>query len=484
MNRKRFWAVLVAVAAMALVGVLGTLAPAQTPAQTGTSVPVVGRRTSVCPVQTPDTATKVSVGAVVIKPGPTKPGGLAGTGSLTGRLLSASKPALTVPEAGRGELLGGPEEPVVLQASGSMAASSGAAVFSDATDGPDRGLSMANCAAPATEDWVICVGSSEDHRTELVLTNADNSQAVVDLRFFGPDGVQRAPGGVGIAVPGQSSRTVALEPLVHGLGPLSVRVHTSTGRIAATARDQQSNRHQPAGAAWVTSAAAPSRAIVIAGIPGGTGERELVVVNPNDRRTRVTVQALGADGSFAPAAADTVEVGAQSSASVRLDQALDGEPVAIRLSADQPVTGTVRSTSSRKSSAPDLAVQPAGQSLSAQGLAPLAVTSQTSSILSLTNAGPAKVTVGVELVGYDGKSLLTDTLTLLPGTTRTKRLPTAASAYLVADPPAGSSVYGDIIVTENSGQVAGLATSPLRSPNVAAGALETTADPDTAGSTG
>lgn len=483
-----------AVAAMALVGVLGSLAPAQSAPQVGYRAgdrtgggPVVGRRTDVCPVPTSDrTATgstnKVSVGAVATNPSGPLASSQAGEGTLTGRLLTVRQPALTVRAPGHGALLPGPKEPVVLQASGAMASTSGAAVFALAATGPDRGLSIANCAAPATEYWFVGVGSSEEHRTELVLTNPDNSQAIVDLRFFGPDGQQTAPGGVGIAVPSQDTRTIALEALVPGKGsagkrPLSVRVRASAGRIAAAARDRQSETGQPAGTAWNTGAAAPARSTLLPGIPGGKGERELVVVNPNDRRATVKVAALGADGSFAPVDADTVEVDAQSSASVRLDQALAAENVAVRLTADQPVTGTVRSTSSRRSASPDIAVQPAAGPLRAAGLSPFAVATGASSIVSLTNAGRSQVTVPIQLVGYDAKVVFEDKLTLAPGTTSTKKLSAAGSAYLVADPPAGSSVYGGIVVSQDSGKVAGLATSPLLSPNLSAAAPEVTPDP-------
>lgn len=465
-----------ALAGLVLVGVGGSALPvAQGSGATQETDPVIGRTTSVCTTEKGDTATKTWASAVVMGEETDS-----GPGELIGRPISGGDAALTVREKGRGALLAQPDESLVLQAEGAMASLSGGAIFTNSTGGPDRGLSLAGCTAPATEHWFSGLGAADDHRSELVLTNPDQSQAEVDLRLYGVDGIEQAAGGLGIVVPGNSTRTVALESLVDSEDLLSARVRTTAGRIAVAARDRATGEDStPAGSDWIGATRAPAHSVVVPGLPGRAGVRELVVANPSDRRTTVAIEALGADGTFAPADADEIEVGAESTAAIRLDEALAGEPVALRLTSEQPVTGVVRSTSERRGAAPDVAVSVAGPGLVSAGLAPVAVTSGTASSLLLSNPGAEPVDVPIELFSLDGNSLLAETLTVPAGGSVGKDLPGKNAAFLVAHTPAGSEVHGGVVITQRSGDVAGLTGLALASPDVAARAPDASRDPAT-----
>lgn len=477
MNRRgKLITISSALVGLAVVGAGGSLLPVAHSADAEENdTPVVGRTTSVCTTEEGDSATKTWVSAVVMPEEEDS-----GPGALTGRLVSGDKDALTVREKGRGVLLAQPTEPLVLQAEGAMASLSGGATFTSSTDGPDRGLSLSGCEAPGTEHWFSGLGAGADHRSEVVLTNPDESQAEVDLRLFGKDGIVQASGGLGLVVPGNSSRVVALESLVDTEDLLSARVRATSGRIAVAARDRVSaEKSVPRGSDWIGTTRAPTNTLVIPGVPGGPGARELVVVNPSDRRTTVAVEALGADGTFAPADAEELEVGAESTASIRVDEALDGESVALRLSSAQPVTGVVRSSSQRKGAEPDSSVSLAVQGLVSTGLAPVAVTAGNASSVLLSNTGSDPVDVPVALFGLDGNSLLEETLTVPAGGSVGKELPGKSAAYLVAHAPEDSEVHGGIVITQRSGAVAGLTGLALNSPDVASRAPDAVPDPAT-----
>ena len=465
-----------ALAGLVLVGVGGSALPvAEGAGADRDTTPVIGRTTSVCTTEKGDSATKTWASAVVM-PEETD----SGAGQLTGRLVSGAEAAVTVREKGRGALLAQPDEPLVLQAEGAMASLSGGATFTNSTGGPDRGLSLAGCAAPATEHWFSGLGAADDHRSELVLTNPDQSQAEVDLRLYGADGILQASGGLGMVLPGNSTRTVALESLVDTEDLLSARVRTTAGRVAVAARDRVTDDESaPAGSDWIGATRAPAKSAVIPGVPGGAGARELVVANPSDRRTTVAIEALGADGTFAPADADEIEVGAESSAAIRLDEALAGESVALRLTSAQPVTGVVRASSERQGAASDVSVSVAGPGLVSAGLAPVAVTSGTASSLLLSNPGSEPVDVPIELFSLDGNSLMSETLSVPAGGSVGKDLPGKNAAFLVARTPEGSEVHGGVVITQRSGDVAGLTGLALTSPDVAARAPDATRDPAT-----
>ncbi|HWJ54311.1 MAG TPA: hypothetical protein VNT24_13120, partial [Propionibacteriaceae bacterium] len=73
--------------------------------------------------------------------------------------------------------------------------------------------------------------------------------------------------------------------------------------------------------------------------------------------------------------------------------------------------------------------------------------------------------------------LRTDDVLLGPDSTATRRLTSTAPCYLVVKAPDGSGVVGGVVLTQPDGDVAGLATIPLTSPDVASRAPRTELDP-------
>ena len=170
----------------------------------------------------------------------------------------------------------------------------------------------APCLAPGTSHWFSGVAATEDDRTELILTNADDAQAQVDLRFYGPAGRVVVPGSPGLVVEARSTRSVSLTSLVRAVGPLGVLVQSSQGRVSAVAKRTRSDGRTPIGADWQVPAGAPATTVVIPGVPEGVGGRQLVVTNPTERRASVQVQVLGLQGPYAPSGAEVIELAPES----------------------------------------------------------------------------------------------------------------------------------------------------------------------------
>ncbi len=487
--------------ALALVVGGGTLLHAQTARPRATTSAVVGRTSTVCTVGSGQvdagpTASPTPGPGASPSPSPTPTGGTddpdaastvsavsvrqgtTGEGSLTGALLGSSTPDLDVTEPGSGAQLPRATAPVVLTGEGSMATAGSGVVSSNATTGDTTGLMAAPCLLPGTEQWFVGVGSTDDDRTELVLTNPDDAQATVDLRFYGPDGRVVVPGSPGVVVGGRSSRIVSVSALVDAPGPLSVAVRSSEGRVSVAARRLRTVDLTPAGADWQVPSAAPATTVVVPGIPGGAGGRSLEVVNPGAERAFVTVDVLGLTGAFAPAGADTVEVAPDSTTSVGLEAALAGESASVRLTSSSPVSASVVSASDRADAAPDLAVQSAQPALVRQGVSALATsTTGTASELVLSNAADTDAAVRFTVVSYAGVTLREDDILLAAGGSATRRITSPGPSYVVVSVPDGSSVVGSVTLTLPDGDVAGLATVPLTSPDVASRAPSVEPDP-------
>lgn len=467
---RRALTVGIALVAVALVAVGGTLvAPVAAPFKPSQS-PLVGRTTTVC-TTSPATDATATVSAVAVRKAPGR------EGTLTGTAIGAGSPLLTVDRQGFGDQQPAPDTPVVLTGEGVMATAGSGMITSRATEGDQSGLMAATCAAPATEHWFVGVGATASYRTDLVLTNPDTGPAEVDLRFYGRNGLVVVPGSPGLVIEGGSSRTVSLDTLVTVEGPLTVSVRASTGRVSAVALARRSVDFEPTGADWQLSAVPPARSVVIPGIPEGAGTRTLVVANPGSDRATVSVNVLGVDGAFAPAGAEQLEVPPESTAEISVAAGLAGAAAGIELTSDQSVTGSVLSEAIGTDALPDLAVQSATAPIVRSGVVPLVHLDKTEAELVLSNGGENDVALSFDVFGYDGVKIDDDDVLLVPHATATRRLDVGEAAYLVVSVPAGASVVGGVTFLASSGGIAGVATVPVTSPDVASRAPQVEFDP-------
>ncbi len=391
--------------------------------------------------------------------------------------LGTDKTELIVDQQGHGATLDRAATPVLLAAEGSIATTASGAVLSVNADGPEAGLEAAPCLPPTTSAWFPAVASGNDDTTELVLSNPDDAQAELDLKFYGRRGRVVVPGSPGVTVAARSSRTVSLTGLVDAQGPLSVSVDATVGRVSAVARRIRSTAGQPAGADWTVPASSPALHSVIPAVPGGAGARELVVTNPGTARAMVTVAVLGTQGSYAPVGAEALTVPPESSAAVTLREGLAGFAAGVELTSDQPVTAAVVATSSRGGAGPDLAVASAAPPLIRTGVSAVATTDKADSTLVLSNGADQDATVSFDVLSLAGIVLRREEILLAAHGSATRRLTSPAPSYVVVRVPEGSSVVGGVVLTQEEGPVAGLSTIALTSPDLASRARRVEPDP-------
>ena len=454
--------------AAGLVGLLlivggGTLLGQGASASNSSRLPLVGRTTTICTTSAPPSgkpAGKTEVFAASIREAPGR------TGSLTAATLKSKPLELELTEPGKGGQLPGVTSPVVISADGSMASASSAVIIGDVLEGSEVGLKAAPCLAPGTAHWFSGLGATDADRTDLILTNPDDAQAQVDLRFYGRGGRVTVPGSPGIVIRGHESRTVSLSGLVEAEGALSVSAQVSQGRVTAVAKRMQTSQLKRAGVDWQIPSASPSTVVVIPGIPEDDGGRQLVVTNPSHTRASVAVQILGFQGPYEPEGAASLDIPPESTATVDLQAGLAGESGSVKLRSNVPVTGSVISTSRRSSSGIDLAVQSAAVPLIGSGVSALATSNIADSVLVVSNTGDGDAQVTFNVLSYDGVTLRTADLVLGPNSTATRRLNSPAPSYVVVKVPDGASVVGGVVLTQPDRDVAGLATLPLGSPDL------------------
>ena len=467
-------AIALGVALVALLLILGggTLLRAEAPASPATHSPQVGRTTMICTTSAPLSAAaraRTEVSAVAIREAPDRPG------SLSGSTLDTKSVKLKLSEPGKGAPPYRTNASIVIAADGAMATASSAVIVDDVTGGNEAGLKAAPCLAPATAHWFSGLGATDEDRTDLILSNPDDAQAQVDLRYYGRSGRIAVPGSPGLVIRGHDSQPVSLADL-RGESPVSVAIQASQGRVTAVAKRTQTRQIRPAGVDWQVPSVSPNRVVVIPGVPADEGGRQLVVTNPNNSRATVAVQVLGFQGPYAPSGAASVDVPPEGTASVNLEPGLAGEAAGIKLTSDVPVTGAVIATSRRGGKGTDLAVQSAAAPLIGTGVSALATTNIADSELIISNGGDSDAQVTFEVFSYDGVRLRTDDAVLAANSTATRRLNSPAPSYVVVNVPDDSSVVAGVVLTQPDRDVAGLATIPLSSPDLASRAPATRPD--------
>jgi hypothetical protein len=177
-------------------------------------------------------------------------------------------------------------------------------------------------------------------------------------------------------------------------------------------------------------------------------------------------------------------VPAESTVAVQLDTGLSGQGAGISVSADRPVSASVVSTSAGKDSdtgavaLPDIAVQPATQPLSQNGVSPIAAVTGADGTLMLSNGGDTDTEVAFSIVNLSGVTLRKDAMLVPAHGTSTRRLAgSVGPSYVDLDIPDNAQIYGAVDFAESEGLVSGLTSLPVTSPDRVARSRDAVADP-------
>jgi len=298
-------------------------------------------------------------------------------------------------------------------------------------------LAWSPCPEPRARWWFVGAGAATvTHDTVLSVNNPRSGQAVVDIDVFGADGPVEGPGLHGLTIPAGTTRVIDLAQSAPAVGDLAVSVTATRGLVATTAAD----RFAPgvvgkAVQEWLPGQSLPSTAVTLAGLPTKPDRASLVVVNPRQVDTIVSVEVIGATGTFTPKDVPPLTVAPGSVATMSIGSIFNGEPLAVRVTSDQPVTAAVRTVTGG-----DVAFATGVRPI--RGATALAVPSGAGQLV-LSSAGPAS---SVQLIAYaaSGKQLLERSVdipkassvgTTLPSGTRYVRLDATT-----ADAVAGFSV--------------------------------------------
>jgi hypothetical protein len=295
--------------------------------------------------------------------------------------------------------------PVVVHATGERARALTANVVTGVSAGITRALSTVPCTEPAGDTWLMGGSGAGGRRDVVFLTNADQAPAVVDLSVFGPAGVLQPSSAQGVTVGPRAQLALALDALAPGVGSAAVLVHVRSGRVASALQDTAAVGSVPAGVDWVPPSTPPSTHQVVAGIPGeSTARHLLLLLVPGQQDATVRVRFATPNGTLSPGTVNALDVTAGRVTAINLDKAGVSPPWSLLVDANQPVLAGVQTVEggpgkladfSWAGSAPALV----GPSVVVPWVARGALVSTTA---QLTATGPDDVVVQVTSMRADG----------------------------------------------------------------------------------
>lgn len=421
---------LVLVSLGALYGVAHVTRPAPVPTpDPRPSRAAIESVTTVCPGPSGATLSVVATGGK-------------GQGTATVTEIGKAEPSATVDEPGRlwRKDGGKGDTPLLVAAEGAMATGLETALTQTVTSGERRGLAGVRCTEPTSHTWLIGPGPATADVT-LHLANADGAPASVAISIYAGEGTVLRDHGF-VVEPGEH-RAIPLKDLAPSPLVMAVEVRTTTGRVAVAARAALGGDR---GVDWLPLAAAPATTVVVPGIPGGGGQRELYVAAPGDSDALVEVKAVTADGSYALRNRETLQVPAGSVATLDLTTGIGGQEAAMVLTSPVPIVAgmVVTSTGTRQDVAFTAGTGPIDLgSVVAENRMDGGKKPDRSSVLVLSapqRAGKVRITV----LPAEGSAPDPMDVTVPAARTRRVRLPAVKGSFgvAVAPLPGSGPVYG------------------------------------------
>lgn len=257
------------------------------------------------------------------------------------------------------------------------------------------GLAVGACPRVVQDAWYVGAGSAGKHFSTLILTNLSGSPAIADVFLWGEEGRIDAVDAEGIVLKPQETRRVSLEAIAAGEPELAVRVSSRRGALSVAMRDESTAVFR--GTEPMSPTTGPARRQVISGVGGGAKGRKLLAVNPGTATARVKVEAFGDKGAFMPTGLDDIKVEAGSVRTIDLPDSAGDEPLALRLTSDQPLSASVRMAPTNK----DFAYAVGSRPLAGSAIVPISLGGVTDGarLVLTAPATPSKVTA----TAYDDK---------------------------------------------------------------------------------
>jgi hypothetical protein len=284
---------------------------------------------------------------------------------------------------------------VVIQATGAMAQGL------EAEETGPGGLVTGQCPAPGTDFWFVGPGVTSAAQISLYLMNPGDQPADVQVDALTDSGPLLGSSDTGIVVPPHGVVVQSLGQLLHISRVIALHVSTSIGQVAAAVLE---TKKSSAAGAWLPAAQPPTKRMIIPGVPGLAGSRQLYIVVPGTGNAQIKVTAVTAKGSYQPTGGNGIDLAGDSVTAISLPS-LSGVAAAIKISSTVPVTAAIM-VPGGAAGAPG-AISAAAAPISEQGIVaanPAGSSGSASLVISAPGAGASvRVVTATSKIAFAGQ---------------------------------------------------------------------------------
>jgi len=359
----------------------------------------------------------------------------------------APTPLATITESGGSATIGpvrGRIPAVLGAASGSLAPGFAASQWNYHWSGSARGVAALACTPPSTDQWFVGGSSGVGNSTNVLMINAEDGPAQVDVDVYGPNGQVSAPAGQGVLIRAHGRASLRLTALAPGLSVAAIHVKTQSGRVMAAVYDRASRGLVSRGYEWIPTTA-PSRRVVIPGGDGFANRNLLSVLAVGGADADVAVTLITTDGRFVPAGNARLDAVSGRVVTTDLAKAIDGEYFGVQLTSDEPIVAGLTSTAASRQASTDSTTSTGVPALGGPAVAVGLTNVANFRHMMLLTAPAGAARVGVKVVLSDGSVQSGQIVSVPAGTTRAvpiSRFSTRSTFSVVVTPqPGGGPVF-------------------------------------------
>lgn len=199
------------------------------------------------------------------------------------------------------------------------------------------------CSAPSTSQWFVGATADITSKGSLHLVNSGLGRAIVDVAVFSENG-EIAPRSIPIRA--NSFVSIALATLAPGSKSIAIHVLPRAGRVNGFVVDERGRGLTALGGDLVNPTEAPTKELVIPGIPQQTGRRgstphTVRLLVPGDVDARISAEIRSTDGTFSPVGITGRVIAHKKVIDLPMDLTMASGKFALHITSDQPIVGSV-----------------------------------------------------------------------------------------------------------------------------------------------
>ena len=205
-------------------------------------------------------------------------------------------------------------------------------------------LALSQCNSSAGEFWFVGGTADVSSLGYFEFTNENLGKAIIDVELWSEDGSESTRT---LTIPPRTTKNYSLTTFIPGKKLTAFHIVSRSGLVSATLFDERRKGLTTYGGDYVSPNGAPSKSVVMVGIPGPKfvksskiSSQKLRLFVPGDIDSVIQVNYITPSGIFAPVGLDSLRVPAQKVVEVNLSNLPKDRFFSLQILASEPLVAS------------------------------------------------------------------------------------------------------------------------------------------------